>query len=457
MTRPLVAAFALALCAAAPPAIATSDFLAGALDGRGDSGTGMFARFEQSPYRGGGVRIDLMPLYLYEGEYVYLHSYRAGLKYDFGPGKRVDAFLSRRFEGFPVERIPDSLTVMATRTPETDFGLSYEQGFDWGNVFGEVLRDVSRTSGGTEWRIGAGTERRSGRLKLAPYFMLAARNARLNDYYYGVMPSETTADRPPYQPGAGVNGTVGLNGRYDITDRWYFLAGVSATLWSGGVRRSPIVEDRVQLAAFGGIAYEFTPTPRKDDGERVPLTFKVLHGWSSPCNLLPIMELRCRSVSTDDNTSVDAFEIGRPFIESPNGWPVMIAWYAGLLRHEERGPQPDFLQVNLYLKAYYWGFPWSERVRTRIGFGGGLSYAQSVPFVEARDQALRGRNTSKLLQYLDPTVDVSVGDLFGSRNLRETYFGLGVSHRSGLFGMSQLFDNVNGGSNFIYTYLEWKI
>ena len=84
-------------------------------------------------------------------------------------------------------------------------------------------------------------------------------------------------------------------------------------------------------------------------------------------------------------------------------------------------------------------------------------YAQRVPFVEARDQAARNRNTSKLLQYADPTIDVSVGDLFGSKELRETYFGLGVSHRSGIFGMAQIFDNVNGGSNFIYTYVEWRM
>src|SRR3989441_5139280 len=121
------------------------------------------------------------------------------------------AFLSHRFESFPVERIPASLAGMTTRVPETDFGLSYEQRFEWGNVFGEVLRDASHNSGGTEWRLGAGTERRRGRLKLAPYLMLAARNARLNDYYYGVSPSEATAARPAYHPGAGGNGTVALN------------------------------------------------------------------------------------------------------------------------------------------------------------------------------------------------------------------------------------------------------
>jgi len=448
-------ACALALsAAAAPPAAATSDFLADTTE-HGSDGWGIATRFEQSPYRGGGVRSDLMPLYLYEGEHVYLHTYRAGLKLDFGSGKRAAVFLSRRLESFPVERVPASLAGMSTRVPGTDFGLSYEQRFDWGHGFVEVLHDVSNNSDGTEGRLGAATEWWRGRLMLAPYFMLSARDARLNDYYYGVSVSEAAADRPAYRPGAGVNASVGVNARYDLTDTWHFFAGASATLWAGGVRRSPIVEDRVQLAAYGGLAYEFTPTPVK--GDRVPLTFKLLHGRSSNCNLLPILELRCRSISTDDRTSVDSFEVGWPFIETPHGWPVMIAWYGGLLRHEERGLQPDFLQVNLYLKAFYWGFPWSGRVRTRIGFGGGVSYAQRVPFVEARDQAGRGRNTSKLLQYLDPTVDLSVGDLFGSKELRETYFGLGVSHRSGIFGMAQIFDNVNGGSNFIYTYVEWRM
>ena len=100
---------------------------------------------------------------------------------------------------------------------------------------------------------------------------------------------------------------------------------------------------------------------------------------------------------------------------------------------------------------------WSDRVRTRAGFGAGVSYAQKLPFVEQRDQTLRRRNASQLLTYLDPSIDVSVGDLFGVRALRETYFGFGASHRSGIFGTSQLLGNVNGGSNYVYSYIEWKM
>jgi outer membrane protein len=86
-----------------------------------------------------------------------------------------------------------------------------------------------------------------------------------------------------------------------------------------------------------------------------------------------------------------------------------------------------------------------------------MSYAQKIPLMEQRDLAERGRNTSKVLQTFDPTMDVSIGDLLGSKQWKETYVGLGVSHRSGIFGSSQLLGNVNGGSNYIYAYLETSI
>jgi outer membrane protein len=62
-----------------------------------------------------------------------------------------------------------------------------------------------------------------------------------------------------------------------------------------------------------------------------------------------------------------------------------------------------------------------------------------------------------VLNYLDPTVDFSVGDLIGVKSMKETYLGVGVSHRSGIFGTSSVLGNVNGGSNYIYSYLEWRM
>jgi outer membrane protein len=189
----------------------------------------------------------------------------------------------------------------------------------------------------------------------------------------------------------------------------------------------------------------------------LPLHVKILYGRSTDCNLAPIMTLRCGSTRTADNTRIAAVELGRPLVERVNDWPLDFVGYLGILYHDENKLQADSWQLDAYIKAYYYGFPWSSHVRTRLGMGAGFSLAQRVPYVEERDQTRRGRSTSKLLNYLDPSVDVSVGDLIGSHSLRETYVGLGASHRSGIFGSAKMFGNIDGGSNYIYTYIESKL
>jgi outer membrane protein len=181
---------------------------------------------------------------------------------------------------------------------------------------------------------------------------------------------------------------------------------------------------------------------------------RAYYGESSDCDAVPIATLRCTSTHTQDKTDIAGIDFGRPFITRLNDWPVDIAGFVGVIRHKEKGLQDDFWQINVYFKAWYYGFPWSERLRTRIGLGVGLAFSEEIPFTEQRDQALRGRGTSKLLQTLDPTIDFSVGDLTGFARLRDTYVGAGVSHRSGIFGTSQLLRNVDGGSNYIYGYVE---
>jgi len=450
------AALALFICLASQPAFATSDPLTSIIATPGGAGMGFATRMEYSPYRGGGIRHDLVPVYLYEGKYAYLHGYRVGLKLYDGEDNRFDVFVAHRFEGFPYDKIPASLTGMTARSPEADFGVSYQRSGTWGAVYTEYLHDITGASTGNELRLGYNYEWQRGRWRLRPQLMLAARDAKLNDYYYGVRPGEATAIRPAYQPGSGINGQIGLYGAYALTERWRLLAGVSATHWATGVRNSPIVDNRTQISTALGLMYDVSPEHTLDPDNN-PLIVKIMYGKATNCNLAAVMEFTCASTKTADNTGISAIQVGRPFIQRLNGWPLDLVGYVGLLRHDERGLQANSWQADAYMKAFYYGFPWSERVRTRLGFGVGVSYAQKVPFVEQRDQTLRGRNSSKLLNYLDPSIDVSVGDLFGVRTLRETYLGVGVSHRSGIFGTSQVVGNVNGGSNYLYSYLEWAM
>src|SRR6185503_17843225 len=162
-------------------------------------------------------------------------------------------------------------------------------------------------------------------------------------------------------------------------------------------RKSPIVDVPVaQGAGFLGIAYDFSPQAR-DWKERSPVIVKAMYGRSTDCNLVPVIRLTCRSVATEDHTRIAGVELGRPLLEGANGWPLDFVGYVGVIHHDERGLQPNSWQVDGQIKAFFYGLPWRERVKTRLGFGTGISYAQRVPFVEQRDQLRRGRSTSKLL------------------------------------------------------------
>jgi outer membrane protein len=453
--RPLLLSLALLPCAAqASPA--STEVLVDLLAIPGSAGLGAIQRVGYTPYRGAAVSRDLVPLYMYEGKQVFLHATRVGWKLSDGPVAGFDVFLDYRYEGHPIDQVPAVLAGMVKRNPGVDAGIGYRHRAGWGNIDAELLHDANNSSHGTEWRLGYNLDLQAGRLHLRPNLTVARRSANLNNYYYGVPLAEATALRPAYMPGAGIDWTLGLYAYYEMTQRWRLLAGIGVNKQDAAVRRSPIVEDKMQASALVGAAYDFgSHKPYSEPG--LPLHIKLYGGRETACNFLPAVTFRCGSTRTQDDTRIWGFDLGRPLVEKVNNWPLDFVAYVGLLAHDERGVQPDGVQLNAQIKAYYYGFPWSAAVRTRAGFGAGFSLAQRVPLTEQRDQARRGRNTSRLLNYLDPSLDFSVGDLVGSKRMKETYLGIGISHRSGIFGASQLLGNINGGSNYVYGYLEAKM
>ncbi len=422
----------------------------------GSAGLGFIMRVETSPYADVDDRIDLLPLYLYEGERFFLGAGRAGFKLVDEERQRLDLFLDRRLEGFPQDGIPAGLAGMDMRSTSVDLGLAWRYRQRWGTVRATATHDVGGASDGAELVVGYSRDWHAGRWLLRPDLSVSWRDGRLNDYYYGVKPHEATPSRPAYAPGSGVNVSLGLFASYRLSENLRLLGGVSVTSLDRGVRASPIVADRLQLAAFAGAVYDFgTPAARWNDRD-MPLIVKVFYGSASAdgCHMARIMTLRCTSLDGDNPSRVTGVHIGRPFLERVNGWPLDIHGYVGLLRRNERGRQPGAWQVDAYMKAFYYGFPWSGSVQTRLGFGLGISYANRVPWHEEDSLGRRERPTSRLLNYLDPSIDVNVGDILGSSRWQRTYAGVGISHRSGIFASSRLLGNVNGGSNYIYTYIE---
>jgi outer membrane protein len=426
------------LCAlAATTAAASSDPFVDLLPA-GGAAIGFTWRHERSVYRDADTGLDSLPLYLYEGEHAYLHGTRVGLKFK-SDAWRFDTFLRYRFEGYTRDlRPPSTVGIEPPREPGIDAGVSVRRPMPWGTPYAELLRDASHRSQGTELRLGYWNEWRRGRLQLRPHAMVALRDQSLNDYYYGV-PGAYTA-------GAGADFQLALYGAYSLDESWSLLGGLTGTLRSREITHSPIAQSGVQTEVFVGVLYDFTPKEKRWEPESKPLIVKVLYGYSSDCDVLQIVRLSCTSTHTVDNTDVAAVHVGRKLVERAGGWPVDLAGFVGLQRHLEKGYQDDFFSFMAFFKAYFYGFPWDSHLRTRLALGAGLSYAEYIPLMEQRDQAKHDRGTWKLLNYLDPSIDFAIA--------RDTYLGLGVSHRSGAFGKSQFFGNVNGGSNYIYASVE---
>lgn len=447
---------ALATCLlfllSAPPVHAQIDPLFQTLDMSGQAGLGLAISTSTSPYAGVGQVLDMLPLYVYEGDHFYLHSYRAGFKFPTSEHSHAEAFISARFEGFPYEDTPSSLAGMEYREQGLDGGIGYRYDGPLGIIVAEARNDISGASYGTDLTLGYGRRWRNGPLAISPYVSLTFRDADLNDYYYGVRAEEATPQRPEYTAGDGFNVQGGLYGQYNLTSNWILLAGIGAEYLSSEIRDSPIVDQSWLISGYLGAMYDFKDEPSLW-AERKPILVRLFYGASTDCILNQLITFRCASVTTEEDSRITGVHFGRPFMERVNGWPLDFVGYTGVLYRNDGEFQKDSWQVDAYMKAYWYGFPWSDTLRTRIGFGAGLSYASRVPYVEERDQA-EDENTSKLLSYLDPSIEINMGDLFRASRMDKAWLGVGVSHRSGAFGSSELFGNVYGGSNYIYASIE---
>ena len=181
-------------------------------------------------------------------------------------------------------------------------------------------------------------------------------------------------------------------------------------------------------------------------------TVRINAGFSTDKDL---GEIATGDVEIDSgNQSMVGVDVGRPLVDDFHDWPLDFAWRVGVQRLLEHGAQPDTFAQTAYLKMYWRPFPWERVVGTRIGFGEGLSYAWDVPAVERRYAARHDEDTSRLLNYLDVSLDLNVGDVIRNESARSCWLGLVISHRSGVFGLVDIFGNVHNGSNYNTAALE---
>ena len=327
----------------------------------------------------------------------------------------------------------------------------------------------------------------SGSWELFPYATLRLKSAKFNDHYFGLDGFTDPASPPDTfenKIGSGFDMTLGTEIRYHVISNFYLIGRAQITTLDNDTRDSPTIRSSTYGEAYFGIAFFNDKTTPKSYLQAKPY-IRVAHGWATPSNMGDIIALDWEDDEQDNQMTsifyghplsdslfgVEAFDIymtlGYVYHHSSDPYHQTLAPGKGINTAElaNLGENPcdgitdctltyDSQPTNEYvlgIKAYY-NINWP--VRWRAGIAEGISYIETVSNLEQREMDRKGYRSSNLMNYLDFTLDVSLGDMFGARAIDDLYFGIGIHHRSSIFESASAFGRIKGGSNYNSIYLQ---
>jgi outer membrane protein len=177
-------------------------------------------------------------------------------------------------------------------------------------------------------------------------------------------------------------------------------------------------------------------------------SLRIAHGKVTNSDFGEVIFLDVQSYPK--NLKVTSLDAG--YLLKKDAFELPIDFYVkgGLSYFDEAGTQDDVYEGVLYIKAY-WNIDFLKN-RVRLGFGEGVSYTSSILYYEKQEAIQNQDNNSNFLNYIDFSLDFDIGRLVRYEQLKDTYLGVLVKHRSGIFG---LINNVEkGGSNYYGLSLE---
>ncbi len=212
------------------------------------------------PHKGGDTDILPIPLFLYQKDRLVLSGTKASYYFIYQDGWALSLIGAPRFEGYDDDE-SIHLNGMHDRDSTYEIGLECSRTFDWGTLSGRFFADILGEHKGQEIQL---TYKKNFNdvlnvksLSLTPLVGLNWRSKQLNDYYFGVEGTETTAVRPEYHAGSTTGFLAGLRVDYPIGKRWSLFGSVNAEWLSGEITDSPIVDENCMLSVLLGAMYRF--------------------------------------------------------------------------------------------------------------------------------------------------------------------------------------------------------
>jgi len=397
-------------------------------------GIGIGLRYAEIPfYTANGDRSvsDVVPLMFYDDKHLYIRGLEGGLKLVNTQQFKVNALLRYRWFDIPADFQNE------VRSDAWDGGIQLR--FNLGNW---DLRTEFMGDGDARFYMDIGFDTSLGDryANLYPYIGVRIKTADFNTKYYGF-------DREYVKGGAELHAQ--FEGRYHLVSNLYVIGRVGGTLLDDNAQDSSFVSRSSTWEAYAGIAFFNKPDTPPDHVLRSNTYIRVANGEATPSNIGEILGGH-KETDPYHNTLTSLF-YGYPVTDELFGLPIDVYLTPGLVYHHHSAVQESFYEYVIAVKGYY-TFKWP--VHWRLGLAEGLSYSSQINYVERTELEAKGYRPSKVLNYLDFSVDLNIGDLFNSKTLRDTWFGYSIHHRSGIFGTGSQFGRIKGGSNYTTLYLQ---
>jgi len=375
---------------------------------------------------------SFVPMLFFENEYIFLHGTESGIKLYENDDWRFSAITRMHFVDIPEQY----QNILQADTNDVGFQLQYKmrnkQFIDleaMNDLHGRLFSNV---------RYSALFE--NGSLDYRPYAQLQWNTAKYNRYYYGLNQEDISS---------GIDTIFGVDARYHVWSNFYLLAKAQARFLGKDARNSAYIEDDIDGELYLGLGFfNDKNKPKKETLDMSPY-FRIAHGWATPSSLDDIIHGNTKK--DPYNNQLTSLFYGYPLTDEISGFPLDFYLTPGFVFHHSSEVQDVTQEYVLAIKAYYTiPLPWE----VRFGVAEGFSYIDEVTYIEKTGKDEKGYRPSQLLNYLDFSLDIHLGDIFGD-HFDQLWLGYSIHHRSGIFETSSRFGRMKGGSNYNSVYLQW--
>ena len=374
---------------------------------------------------------SVVPLFYFENDYIFLNGLEGGFKAYEDETYRLSLISRLRFENTPKDVQNDH------QLDTYDFGLQARYKFDENNFFDTEI--LSELHGNYHTNLMYRGDYDFNSWNIEPYAGLRIKSAKFNSFYYGLIEDLKW----------GIDYNTGLDIKYHVTSNFYLLAGVQAKIFDNSVRDAILVDKPFEYNTYAGIAFMHDKTEKRSKALRTTPYIRISHGYATHSDIDQIFGGNLPKESYG-NTLTSIF-YGHPLSDTLFSLPIESYLSVGFAWHPKSEVQDNIQEYVIAIKGYY-TIPLP--IRVRLGIAEGISHVSEVTYIEKTDVNKDGFKESKVLNFLDFSVDVNLGDLFFTDSMNKFWLGINVHHRSGIFSYSSQYGRVSGGSNYPSCHLQ---